>query len=57
MNPFHRFLIKRRIYCELCDGLNRATRVIRVNGKDRVVCDWHAAGPLERGFILRKLNK
>lgn len=20
MNPFHRFLIKRRIYCELCDG-------------------------------------
>ena len=41
--PFHRWLIKQRIYCEhnQC-GLTPATHVVKINGRDEVRCDLHA---------------
>ncbi len=41
--PFHRFLIRERVWCEKCAGLRRATAVIKdEKGHELVVCDKHA---------------
>ena len=54
MNPYHKFLIKHRRYCGWGSCMKRATRVIKVNGKDEVRCDAHpSAGPIESGLRLR----
>lgn len=54
MNPYHRFLLRHRRYCEAPGCLMvRATRVVNVNGKDVCLCDMHAAGQIEQGLRLR----
>jgi len=44
-NPYHKFLLKNRIYCEhpgCLDTLTHATTVVNFNGRDEVRCDDHA---------------
>lgn len=55
MNPYHRFLLKHRVYCELCTGPMPATRVIEVKHKATCVCDAHyrAHTPIETGLRER----
>lgn len=56
MNPYHKFIIKQRIYCEH-EGcrmkLERATKVVKRHGKEIVVCDWHSYQPIELGLRRR----
>lgn len=43
LSHFHSWLIRQRLYCEKCtDRLTPATTVANINGKDYVVCDFHA---------------
>jgi hypothetical protein len=54
-NPYHRFLIRHRVYCELCSAPMPATHVIQHKFKTKVVCDAHyrAHTPIESGLALR----
>jgi hypothetical protein len=45
MTAYHKWLVKQRRYCEhrgCLDKLSPAVSVVNVNGKDLVMCDWHA---------------
>lgn len=58
MNPYHKFIIKNRIYCqhEGCRmKLERATKVVKRHGKEIVVCDFHGytPRPIEEGLKRR----
>lgn len=55
-NAYQRFLIRHRVYCELCAAPIPATRVARIRFKDTCICDAHAAAlfPIEYGLKLRK---
>lgn len=55
-NPFHRWLISQRKWCEH-EGcrmkLERAVKVIKRHGHEIVVCRWHSYGPIEQGLRER----
>ncbi len=57
MNPYHKFLIKHRRYCERCaiNTLTPATKVMRDKGHDVAVCDacYDAYHPIETGLRER----
>jgi len=42
MIPYHKFLIRTRVYCERCVAPVPAEHVIKVDNRDLVVCDTHA---------------
>ena len=42
-NPFHRWLIRQRRWCEKCTSLTAATHVENYNGRDTVLCHEHAS--------------
>ena len=50
MNSYHKFLIKNRIYCEYGHGghLERGTEVIKIDGRDTVVCSFHSYKPKKK---------
>ncbi len=54
LNPYQKFLIDHRIYCEKCSvmTLTPSTHVIRENGHDLAVCEGHFADahPIEAGY-------
>lgn len=61
-NAFHKFLIKHRVYCELCSAPMPATEVVHVRRRPEwpetklvVVCDAHyrAHTPIETGLRER----
>jgi len=41
-DPYHRWLIKQRIYCERDACFREPTCVVKFNGRDTVLCDEHA---------------
>jgi hypothetical protein len=57
MNAYERFLIRNRIWCERCSDLTTATQVEQVNGKDTVLCDWHASRLRAAKFSDQKQDK
>ncbi len=63
-NPVHAFLIRHRVYCELCTAPIPATQVVKIRvhpkwpaTRDTCVCDAHyrANTPLETGMRQRAL--
>lgn len=52
-NPYHSWLIRRKVYCEHGYCMEKGIRVVNVNGKDKVMCDFHRMGPIERGLAHR----
>ncbi len=61
-NPLHAFLLRHRIYCELCTAPIPATRVVKIRRRpawpetrDTCVCDAHyrANTPIETGMRER----
>lgn len=54
-NPFHRFLLANRPYCELCSGPYPSTQIIEYKGRNTAVCDAHyrAHTPIESGLKRR----
>lgn len=54
-NPYHKFLIRHRVYCEKCTGPMPATEVTHDGFKTIVVCDAHfrAFNPIETGLRER----
>jgi len=43
MNAYKRFLIRNRVYCELCHDFTPATDVVKnLNEQNVVLCDSHA---------------
>jgi len=60
MNPYHRFLMKNRIYCEsrgCLDTLTHATNVLNVNGRDTCLCDEHRTRIIQTRCAASHLNK
>jgi hypothetical protein len=63
MNAYQRFLIRHRVYCELCSAPMPATKVCQIQRRPHwpetktvVVCDahWRANSPVEAGLTSTK---
>ena len=57
MNPYERWLIKQRRWCDHCSDLTDATQVEKLNGKDLTLCSWHASRLRAAKLSDQKQNK